>query len=60
MNDVLAGVDPRDLSIPALIWAADETARRGLRLRLVAAVPPVHDGAKERPAVRPPPVPTER
>ncbi|WP_435057061.1 universal stress protein [Streptomyces sp. bgisy060] len=43
MNDVLAGVDPRDLSVSALIWAADEAARRGLRLRLVVAVPPVHE-----------------
>ncbi|WP_330165538.1 universal stress protein [Streptomyces venezuelae] len=43
MNDVLFGVDPRDLSIPALVWAADEAVRRGLRLRLVAAVPPAHD-----------------
>ncbi|MFE7580217.1 universal stress protein [Streptomyces gardneri] len=43
MNDVLFGVDPRELPIPALVWAADEAARRGLRLRLVAAVPPAHD-----------------
>ncbi|MFE7548730.1 universal stress protein [Streptomyces gardneri] len=43
MNDILFGVDPRDLSIPALVWAADEAVRRGLRLRLVAAVPPAHD-----------------
>lgn len=37
------GVDPRELSVPALVWAADEAARRGARLRLVGAVPPVHD-----------------
>ncbi|MFD3992985.1 universal stress protein [Streptomyces sp. NPDC058583] len=43
MNDVLVGVDPSDLSIPALLWAADEAVRRALPLRLVAAVPPVHD-----------------
>ncbi|MFB7362559.1 universal stress protein [Streptomyces hydrogenans] len=43
MNDVLFGVDPADLSVPALVWAADEADRRHLRLRLVAAVPPVHD-----------------
>ncbi|GAA3388175.1 universal stress protein [Streptomyces roseoviridis] len=43
MSDVLAGVDPGDLSVPALVWAADEAARRHARLRLVAAVPPVHD-----------------
>ncbi|MGW5781673.1 universal stress protein [Streptomyces sp. NPDC003863] len=43
MKDVLVGVDPREPSIPALIWAAGEAARRGLSLRLVAAVPPVHD-----------------
>ncbi|MFF0473981.1 universal stress protein [Streptomyces sp. NPDC004284] len=43
MNDVLMGVDPRELSVHALIWAADEAARRGLPLRMVAAVPPVHD-----------------
>ncbi|WP_063833395.1 universal stress protein [Streptomyces sp. NRRL F-5727] len=43
MSDVLAGVDPRELSVPALVWAADEAVRRGARLRLVVAVPPVHD-----------------
>ncbi|MFD7975201.1 universal stress protein [Streptomyces sp. NPDC059071] len=42
MSDVLAGVDPRELSVPALVWAADEAERRGVRLRLVVAVPPVH------------------
>ncbi|MER7958087.1 universal stress protein [Streptomyces sp. NPDC096030] len=43
MNDIVIGVDPRDQSIPALVWAADEAVRRGLRLRLVVAVPPAHD-----------------
>ncbi|WMX48439.1 universal stress protein [Streptomyces roseicoloratus] len=43
MSDVLAGIDPRELSVPALVWAADEAVRRGVRLRLVVAVPPVHD-----------------
>ncbi|WP_225802419.1 universal stress protein [Streptomyces sp. NK15101] len=43
MSDVLAGIDPRDLSVPALVWAADEAVRRGTRLRLVSAVPPAHD-----------------
>ncbi|MFI8823871.1 universal stress protein [Streptomyces sp. NPDC053431] len=44
MSDVLVGIDPRELSVPALAWAADEAVRRGARLRLVVAVPPVHDG----------------
>ncbi|MFI1809476.1 universal stress protein [Streptomyces sp. NPDC020422] len=43
MSDILAGIDPLELSVPALVWAADEAVRRGARLRLVAAVPPVHD-----------------
>ncbi|MFF2779553.1 universal stress protein [Streptomyces sp. NPDC058052] len=43
MNDLLYGVDPAELSVPALVWAADEADRRRLRLRLVVAVPPVHD-----------------
>ncbi|MFF5504612.1 universal stress protein [Streptomyces roseolus] len=43
MNDLLHGVDPADPSVTALVWAADEAARRRLRLRLVVAVPPVHD-----------------
>ncbi|MFF8381624.1 universal stress protein [Streptomyces sp. NPDC015661] len=43
MSDILVGVDPRDLSIQALVWAADEAVRRGATLRLIAAVPPVHD-----------------
>ncbi|MFF8598014.1 universal stress protein [Streptomyces sp. NPDC015232] len=43
MNDILAGIDPGDLSVPALVWAADEAVRRGARLCLVAAVPPAHD-----------------
>ncbi|MFI0828023.1 universal stress protein [Streptomyces roseolus] len=41
MNDLLHGVDPADPSVTALVRAADEAARR--RLRLVVAVPPVHD-----------------
>ncbi|MGW4161022.1 universal stress protein [Streptomyces sp. NPDC004788] len=43
MSDILTGIDPLELSVPALLWAADEAGRRGARLRLVAAVPPVHD-----------------
>ena len=43
MNDILAGIDPLDLSVTALAWAADEAMRRGSRLRLLAALPPVHD-----------------
>ncbi|WP_418955589.1 universal stress protein [Streptomyces tritici] len=43
MSEVLVGIDPRDLSVPALVWAADEAVRRGARLRLIVAVPPVHD-----------------
>ncbi|MFJ5708402.1 universal stress protein [Streptomyces sp. NPDC093105] len=43
MNEIVHGVDPRRPSIPALVWAADEAIRRGLRLRLVVAVSPVHD-----------------
>ncbi len=44
MNDILLGVDPREQSVPALVWGADEAVRRGLALRLVVAVPPAHDG----------------
>ncbi|MCX2180090.1 universal stress protein [Streptomyces sp. SKN60] len=43
MNEILLGIDPREQSIPALVWAADEAVRRGLALRLVVAVPPAHD-----------------
>ncbi|MFF9011677.1 universal stress protein [Streptomyces sp. NPDC014870] len=43
MNEILLGIDPREQSIPALVWAADEAVRRGLALRLIAAVPPAHD-----------------
>ncbi|MFE2012895.1 hypothetical protein [Streptomyces sp. NPDC059491] len=46
MNGILLGVDPRDESVPALIRAAGEGARRGLVLRLVVAVPPAHDGLR--------------
>ncbi|MEU6162594.1 universal stress protein [Streptomyces tanashiensis] len=44
MNDILVGIDPRDVSVRALVWAADEAVRRGARLRLVVAVPPLGDG----------------
>ncbi|MEU9536943.1 universal stress protein [Streptomyces sp. NPDC048213] len=37
-SDVVVGVDPRRPSVPALFWAADEAARRGVRIRLVAVV----------------------
>lgn len=43
-NDVVIGVDPRKPSVPALVWAADEAMRRGAPLRMVTAVPLVHDG----------------
>ncbi|MFE5481016.1 universal stress protein [Streptomyces sp. NPDC056527] len=46
MNEILLGVDPQEQSIPALVWAADEAVRKGLALRLVVAVPPVHDGLR--------------
>ncbi|MFF5933678.1 universal stress protein [Streptomyces sp. NPDC012508] len=46
MNEILLGIDPREQSIPALVWAADEAVRRGLALRLVVAVPPAHDGLR--------------
>ncbi|MGQ4486057.1 universal stress protein [Streptomyces sp. SAS_281] len=38
MNAVVVGVDPLRPSVPALFWAADEASRRGVRIRLVAAV----------------------
>ncbi|MGW2177557.1 universal stress protein [Streptomyces sp. NPDC001732] len=43
MNDLLFGVDPGGPAVPALTWAAAEADRRRLRLRLVVALPPVHD-----------------
>ncbi|MFI8521218.1 universal stress protein [Streptomyces sp. NPDC085481] len=46
MNEILLGVDPREQPIPALVWAADEAVRRGLALRLVVVVPPVHEGLR--------------
>ncbi|MFG2331749.1 universal stress protein [Streptomyces sp. NPDC048604] len=46
MNEILVGIDPREQSIPALVWAADEAVRRGPALCLVVAVPPVHDGLR--------------
>ncbi|MFI2368003.1 universal stress protein [Streptomyces sp. NPDC018833] len=42
-DEILIGVDPREQSVPALAWAADEAVRRGLSLRLVLSVPPLHD-----------------
>ncbi|MFJ5830632.1 hypothetical protein [Streptomyces sp. NPDC093089] len=39
MNEIVHGVDRRDPSVPALVWAADEAVRRGLPLRLAVAVP---------------------
>ncbi|WP_107103799.1 MULTISPECIES: hypothetical protein [unclassified Streptomyces] len=46
MNEILLGADPREQSIPALVWAADEAVRRGRALRLVVAVPPAHNGLR--------------
>ncbi|MBB4984266.1 universal stress protein [Streptomyces nymphaeiformis] len=46
MNEILLGIDPREQSIPALVWAAAEAVRRGLTLRLVVAVPPAHNGLR--------------
>jgi len=48
MNDVLVGVDPQELSVPALVWAADEAAHRRVRLRLVTVAPPLRYGAFTR------------
>ncbi|MFG3496538.1 universal stress protein [Streptomyces sp. NPDC047928] len=42
-GELIVGVDPLGSSRPALAWAADEAARRGLALRLVLAVPPLED-----------------
>ncbi|WP_406143314.1 universal stress protein [Streptomyces sp. NBC_01012] len=42
-QQILVGIDPNDPSVPMLTWAADEAERRGLPLRLLLAVPPVHD-----------------
>ncbi|OKK03728.1 hypothetical protein AMK26_20080 [Streptomyces sp. CB03234] len=42
-NEVLVGIDPREVSVPVLAWAADEAVRRGLSLRLLLSVPPMHD-----------------
>ncbi|MFE1381762.1 universal stress protein [Streptomyces sp. NPDC058740] len=41
--DIVMGIDPVRNGHLALAWAVDEADRRGLALRLVAAVPPVHD-----------------
>ncbi|MFF5338463.1 universal stress protein [Streptomyces sp. NPDC013181] len=38
MNAVVVGVEPRRPSVQALFWAADEASRRGVTIRLVAAV----------------------
>lgn len=40
---IVVGVDPREDWHPAVGWAADEAHRRGLPLRLVVAVPPLHE-----------------
>ncbi|MFJ8857995.1 universal stress protein [Streptomyces sp. NPDC102451] len=42
-RQIVVGIDPLDPSVPTLAWAADEADRRSLPLRLVLAVPPVHD-----------------
>lgn len=42
-DEILVGVDPKEQSLPALAWAADEAVRRGLGLRMVLSVPPPHD-----------------
>ncbi|WP_405890942.1 universal stress protein [Streptomyces sp. NBC_01527] len=42
-RELVVGIDPaKDWHLP-LAWAADEAHRRGLELRLVVAVPPLHD-----------------
>ncbi|MFI8304542.1 universal stress protein [Streptomyces sp. NPDC085927] len=43
-NEVIVGIDPREQSVPALAWAADEAVRRRSPLRLVVAVPPLSGG----------------
>ncbi|CAM5632383.1 hypothetical protein SHIRM173S_11984 [Streptomyces hirsutus] len=43
-DEVIVGIDPREQSVPALAWAADEAVRRRLPLRLVVAVPPLPGG----------------
>ncbi|MEU5714682.1 universal stress protein [Streptomyces sp. NPDC020403] len=40
---IVVGIDPSDPSVPTLAWAADEADRRNLPLRLVLAVPLLHD-----------------
>ncbi|MFE8006769.1 universal stress protein [Streptomyces sp. NPDC057418] len=42
-QEIVVGIDPRDPAVPALAWAADEAERRALPLRLVLALPPLHD-----------------
>ncbi|MGA5421480.1 universal stress protein [Streptomyces lavendulocolor] len=42
-NEVLVGIDPREVSVPVLAWAADEAERRASPLRLLLSVPDTHD-----------------
>ncbi|MYX12022.1 universal stress protein [Streptomyces sp. SID8374] len=42
-QDIVVGVDPRADWHPAVGWAADEARLHGLGLRLVVAVPPLHE-----------------
>jgi nucleotide-binding universal stress UspA family protein len=53
MNEIIAGVDGSQHSLLAVVWAAEEAARRGLRLRIVYAISAWLWRAKEhRPADR--------
>ncbi|MEU6018272.1 universal stress protein [Streptomyces sp. NPDC047515] len=42
-RELVVGIDPSRNWHLSLAWAADEAQRRGLELRLVVAVPPLHD-----------------
>ncbi|MFF3304405.1 universal stress protein [Streptomyces sp. NPDC002908] len=42
-QEIVVGIDPLDPSVPTLAWAAGEAGRRTQSLRLVLAVPPLHD-----------------
>ncbi|MGW0962136.1 universal stress protein [Streptomyces gelaticus] len=42
-RELVVGIDPSRNWHLSLAWAADEAHRRGLELRLVVAVPPLHD-----------------
>ncbi|MGW2177550.1 universal stress protein [Streptomyces sp. NPDC001732] len=42
-RDIVVGIDPVRTGHLPLAWAVDEAHRRGLALRLVVAVPPLHD-----------------